>query len=250
MYCVNCGVELHETAENCVLCGTFVINPNLISAEDLERYKSHKKANIIKLPNEETKPYGQKGTRQKPPNYVLASIFLTLLTTISITCHVINGLYSPLIPWSYIVSSSCILLAIIILYPMLSKETSGYIYTFGISFGTFLILHSVSRLTKSNAWLYEFSLPLLLLITFEGFLFISLRRKFTMGILPSTAIILIMITVMQLCCEALLNILIYGKANLEWSYIVAAACTSIAVFLFFVTLSRSLRTLFRRLFHW
>lgn len=247
MYCVNCGVELHKTAENCVLCGTVVINPNILTKEEIEHYKSYETSS--KMSEKPVKPYGGLGTREKPPNYVMASVLVAILTTVSVTCFVINHLYSPQIQWSYIVASSSILLGVIILYPMLSKETSGYIYTTSVSTGIFLVMRSVSRLTLSNAWLYEFSLPLLILIAFETFLFIAVRRKFTIGILPSTALILILITIMQLCCEALISNLLHGKTDLEWSYIVAAACSSVAILIFFITLSTSLRNLFRKMFH-
>ena len=32
-YCVNCGVELTESANSCPLCDTPVINPNILNAK-------------------------------------------------------------------------------------------------------------------------------------------------------------------------------------------------------------------------
>lgn len=256
MYCVKCGVELHQTAEKCVLCDTKVVDPKILDNpkvidiieninENTNMNENAKKTSLREKP----KPYGHIGTRVRPPSYIVAYTLIGILLAIDSTCLVIQTIYTPDVPWSYIVLSSSILILILILYPMLSKGLSGYIYSTGIGIGIALILLSSSLFTENTDWLLSLALPLLMIVVIEIYVFITVKRYLIKGILPLVFVALLLLPIMIICCEGLINNLIYGRVYFEWSLILVSLCGTMGVLVLFILLNEKIRGVIRKFFH-
>lgn len=109
-YCVNCGVELDDSASKCALCSTPVINPNKPKQESVTPPFS----------NEEHIPKSVK-TR-----------FITLLASMillvpNIVCFLINAVFFSGSFWSLYVCSTSFLLWVIFIVPFFAKKLHPYV---------------------------------------------------------------------------------------------------------------------------
>ena len=89
-YCVNCGVELDDSAKKCALCNTPVINPNIPVAEA------------------DTAPFSQQAhiPNQIKAKFIAGVVSLVMLIP-NIVCILINALWFTQSYWSiYIFATS------------------------------------------------------------------------------------------------------------------------------------------------
>lgn len=109
-YCVNCGVELSESAKKCSLCDTPVINPNIVT----ESQSAPPFPERIELPKETKNRYG-------------AIIFSILLLIPNIVCVITNLLFTPDMLWSIYVVSSSLMFWFLFIFPFMMKKKYDYV---------------------------------------------------------------------------------------------------------------------------
>lgn len=109
-YCVNCGVELSLGANQCPLCDTPVINPNIVNKEKTDPpFPEH-----IVLP---------KSTKNK-----YSAIIISLLLLLpNIVCVITNLLFTPEILWSVYVVSSSAMVWFLCIFPVFMKSKRKYL---------------------------------------------------------------------------------------------------------------------------
>lgn len=108
-YCVNCGVELADSARKCPLCDTPVLNPNILANENAEPpFPSH-----IELP---------KGAKSR---YTAVILSLVLLLP-NIVCVITNLLLTPHQLWSVYVVASSAIFWFLFLFPFIMKKKRQY----------------------------------------------------------------------------------------------------------------------------
>lgn len=109
-YCVNCGVELDESAKSCALCSTPVMNPNKAETE------------YVTLPfsSEEHIPKSVKAR-------IVALIVTMILVVPNIVCLLINALFFSSAFWSFYIGATSFLLWVIFVFPFLTKKLHPYI---------------------------------------------------------------------------------------------------------------------------
>ena len=173
-YCVNCGVELDDSAKKCVLCGTQVINPA----------KTENNSETV------TAPFSQ---QTYIPKTAKARFFAGLVSLImlvpNMVCLLVNLLLVPGNFWSVHIISTSVLLWIIFVVPFFKKDHRTYFMwafdTVAVGGYTFLLMNTLNALE----WYPVCALPIILVISaMVLFYIIWVRKKKRSGILKALAI--------------------------------------------------------------
>ena len=230
-YCVNCGVELDDSAKKCVLCGTQVINPAKAQSEVTT-----------------TAPFSQEA---HIPKTVKARFLATLISLImlvpNMACLLVNLLIIKDSFWSAHILSTSVLFWVIFVLPLFKKSKKTY---FMWGFDTLAVGAYAFLITNALGVLYLYPtciLPIILLLSaMVLFYIIWVRRKKRSGILKALAV----------CAETALAFLFGGallffagvKYAFEIGFIVFACIVAVVAFLAYCYKSENMRNWLSRKF--
>lgn len=146
-YCVNCGVQLDDSAKVCALCGTPVLNPNQPQSDAAEPPYPQ----TVVLPPEERKRYGA----------IIASLVMLLPILV---CIPINYFITPGEYWSVYVAATLILLWIYFVTPFLIRRKlphSPYISLVLDGVITAAYIYVMYHYNSSGSWFLRIALPMI-----------------------------------------------------------------------------------------
>ena len=224
-YCVNCGVELDDSAKKCVLCGTQVINPA--------------KADTKEVP---AAPFSEDVYL---PKTVKARFFAGLISLImlvpNMACLLVNALILKDSFWSAHIVSLSLLVWVIFILPLFKKDHKTYFMwafdSVAVGAYTFFLMNNLNLLK----WYPTCALPIIVLISaMVLFYIIWVRKKKRSGILKALAI----------CAEVALAFLFSGvllsvcadlKYVAEIGIIVFSCIVAVVAFLAYCYKSKSMR---------
>ena len=224
-YCVNCGVELDDSAKKCVLCGTKVINPAKVQSEE-----------------EPVAPFSQE---VYIPKTVKARFFAGLISIImlvpNMVCFLVNLLIFPGNMWSLHILSTSFLLWVMFVLPLFKKDHKTYfMWAFdSVAVGgyTFLLMH-FSGLGK---WYLTCALPIIILISAMVLCYILwVRRKKRSGILKAL-VICAEVAFAFLFSGVLLSVCASVKFAVEIGFIAFVCIIAVVGFLAYCYKSASMR---------
>ena len=225
-YCVNCGVELDDSAKKCVLCGTPIVNPAKPAVNSEENLA----------------PFSQEVYL---PKTVKARFFAGLISLImlvpNMACFLVNVLLLPEKLWSVHILSTSFLLWVMFVLPLFKKDHKTYFMwafdTVAVGAYTFLLMNTLGVLQ----WYLTCALPIIVLISaMVLFYIIWVRKKKRSGILKALAI----------CTEVALTFLFSGvllsvcasvKYAVEIGFIVFICIVAVVGFLAYCYKSESMR---------
>lgn len=208
-YCVHCGVELDPSLRKCPLCNTIVLDPN----------------NLPTL--EAASPYPSNRGKVEPVSKKDAAIFVSiLLSTIGITCGLLNWLVFPAAPWSLLVIGFCLILWVICLPFLFYQNLSPYLAVLADGLAVCFYLYLISRLTGSVVWLLYLGLPIAGLCTLLLEAFILLTRRVSHSFFSVTLYIFSMISLLCIGIELLCRNFLEAPLRITWSAIVLTVCAT------------------------
>ncbi len=232
-YCVNCGVELDDTASFCPLCHTPVCNPN--QPVDLRS----------------PKPFPTERKEVPPANKRQVAILLTtILVTIGACCGVLNIFLQTQRTWSLYVIGAAIMLWIWLVPPLLHHRKDTLRLQMLADILAIAIYVSLIAVDLDGwDWYWHLALPIILLLG-AVFLFLGL----TMGesrrsTLSSVTLVIGSIGVFLLGVELFSDIYFRGDWVPSWSLVVLAICIILMIPLIVIRRVPSLREEVRRRFH-
>ena len=214
-YCVNCGVELDQSAKKCALCSTPVINPNI--KEDTSAEKPF--SDIIQIP---------KSIKKEFVAFVISVIMLIPnIVMLFLNIFFIRGGF-----WSVYVAVSSLLLWVLFVFPIFTKKSHPYLMwlfdTAAVSgfFYTIFSLNGVkTEIIKTTLCITALvALSVLFLIVWNG------KRKHHW-----TAIIFILLleTTALSLASGLIAAVFNGNDNFFIVGVVIACCTFVMMLFFF-----------------
>lgn len=147
-YCVNCGVELDDSAKRCALCQTEVINPN-------------KKTQSVVTPPFSNEAHIPESMKKRFIAYIVSVVFFIP----NIVCFLINIIFRQDGFWAFYVNTSSLLVWIIFVFPFFTSKLRPYLMwlldTLGIAAYVYFFF-AVSGDKVIASWYYLCALPIIL----------------------------------------------------------------------------------------
>lgn len=231
-YCVNCGVELEASLQECPLCHTPVINPKEIN----------KQRTASPYPTDK----GQVEVVKRKDFGILVSV---VLIATGATCLLLNLLVFNSSLWSLVVIGSCLCLFVFSFPAIFYSKTPIYLSLLadGISVAVYLFL--ITFLTDSNEWFWHLGLPTVALLTVLAELFPLLARFLPFNILSCALCIFIEIPAFCVSLELLIRHILERPYRITWSAVVLTVCVIIDIALITILAKKRLRNEVRRRLH-
>lgn len=231
-YCVHCGVELDPSLKKCPLCNTPVLDPN----------------NIPYF--EAASPYPPTRGKVEPARRKDAAIFVSvLLSTISITCGLLNWLVFTSISWSLLVIGFCLVLWVICIPFIFYRKLSPYPALLFDGLAVSFYLYLISRLTGSADWLFYLGLPITALFTVLLEMFMLLSLKVNHSFFAVTLYIFSLIPLSCIGIELLCRNFLGSPLRITWSAIVLTVCIVFIIAIVTIMLLPRVREEARRRLH-
>lgn len=231
-YCVNCGVELDQSAKKCVLCDTPVINPK-------EPYDHN-----IKTPY--PKDSGQVDTVRKKDFAIFLSV---ILIATSGTCGLLNVFVFQTSAWSLFIIGICIMIWVFFIPAIIYTKISPYASALADGAVVGIYLCMVAYVTPQTEWLYALGLPIVAVLTLLLEVFIFLLKHIRVSFIATTLYIFAELAIFCVCLELLIDRFLEQALSLSWSAVVLTVCTIIIIALVTILSQKRMRNAVRRRFH-
>ncbi len=229
-YCVNCGVELHESEKKCPLCDTVVINPNVLSGE----------------PVESVFPQEQKLVDMLESRRWWAGIFAIVLAIPASICLLCNFGIQKELGWSLIVTAALIMVWLFIGPPLLMRKTNYIllfvIYTVGILFFLFVMCWQVG-----GDWFLSIAVPVVLcFMTVMSINAIVIKNN--VAKLYSAATFFLTIGALVVAVEIITDYYLHKEIDLSWSLIALVPCALMSVLYIIIQKKKGLKDSLKKRF--
>lgn len=229
-YCVNCGVELHDSEKKCPLCDTVVINPNIISGE----------------PAESVFPQEQKLVDTISEHRWWAGIVSIVLAIPASICLLCNFGIEKQLNWSLIVTAALIMVWAFIATPLLMRKVN-YIVLFIVYIAAILFFLFVMCWQVNGNWFLSIAVPIVL--CFMAVLSINtIIMKNNVAKLYSAAAFFITIGAMVVAIEIITDYYLHKAIDLTWSLIALVPCALLALLYVFIQRKKKLKDSLKKRF--
>ena len=231
-YCVNCGVELESSLQECPLCHTPVINPKETGRE---------------IP---PSPYPiDKGQVEVVRRKDLGILLSVVLTATGVTCLLLNLLVFGNSLWSLLVIGICICLFVFTFPAVYYSKMPIYVSLLADGIAVAVYLYMIAYLTPSTDWFWQLGLPIVMLVTLCMEIFTFLLKKIPFSVLSGALCLFIEIPLFCAGLELLIRRMLYDPLRLTWSAVVLTVCVIIDVALITILVKKRLRNEVRRRLH-
>lgn len=238
-YCVNCGVELDDTAQACALCNTPVINPNILKKSRAEMEQSRKNT-----------PYPVESSEVEDVKRVDMIILLTVVFgSTALICLLLNLFVFNNSRWSLAVIGACAILWVIFVPFLIYHKLSPFL---GILLDGLIVavyLYILTFMVDTDLWFWGMGLPIVILTTvvIEGFAFCY--RKLPKSILTVGLYFFTAVAVLVVGLEGIIDRYLDGSIGLSWSMLVGTICLIVDITIITLLSRRGLRDAVRRRLH-
>ncbi len=225
-YCVNCGVELDESAKKCALCSTEVINPN-------------KKQQTEESPA----PFSsQVHIPESVKTRFVASVVSVILFIPSVVCFFINLIFSSTGFWSFYVMSTSFLLWLVFVFPFFTKKRKPYLMWAADTLGVIVYVYFFFVMGNDSVnWYENAALPIILIVSAVVLIYMLWAKKKHRHTLLKLVHIFSDIAVVSLCSGILLAICVDMKNLFIVGIIGFVSCVAIVIFFSYCYTSKSMR---------
>ena len=231
-YCVNCGVELESSLQECPLCHTPVINP--------------KEAGRDIPPSPYPTDKGQVEVVKRKDLGILLSV---VLTATGVTCLLLNLLVFGQSLWSLLVIGICICLFVFTFPAVYYSKMPIYISLLADGIAVAVYLYMIAYLTPSTDWFWQLGLPIIMLVTLCMEIFTFLLKKIPFSVLSGALCLFIEIPLFCAALELMIRRMLFDPLRLTWSAVVLTVCVIIDVALITILVKKRLRNEVRRRLH-
>ncbi len=231
-YCVNCGVELESSLQECPLCHTPVINP--------------KEAGRDIPPSPYPTDKGQVEVVKRKDLGILLSV---VLTATGVTCLLLNLLVFGQSLWSLLVIGICICLFVFTFPAVYYSKMPIYISLLADGIAVAVYLYMIAYLTPSTDWFWQLGLPIVMLVTLCMEIFTFLLKKIPFSVLSGALCLFIEIPLFCAALELMIRRMLFDPLRLTWSAVVLTVCVIIDVALITILVKKRLRNEVRRRLH-
>lgn len=223
-YCVNCGVELDNNVENCPLCKTPVINPNIREKTD----KPLAYPERIYLPKAVNRRFGA----------FIASMAILLP---NIVCTLVSVLFYPKTDWAWMVNATSLMLWVVCVSPFLWKKTVSWAL---IVIDTLCIMGHAAvmcMLTGNKDAFLHCILPLIAVVAVIICFFVEFKKRVKPGWPVLCIAVFTEILITSLCIELIVRNYLQISMFPAYALIVSACCATVTAFFIVVATNKKLQ---------
>lgn len=231
-YCVNCGVELDNSMQKCVLCNTPVVHPG----RDMQAVY-------------ETPFPREKGAVETVDRKDLAILLSAFVLATAVTCGLLNVFVFTGSRWSLAVIGVCVILWVAIVPLIIWRKLSIYSSLFLDGLAVSLYLYMLAHMVDSFGWCYELGLPIVVLVTLIAELLAVSIRKIPRSFLTVSLYFVVAVGVLCTGVECLIARYLWGEISIGWSAVVMTICSILAITIITMLSRRRLRSAVRRRLH-
>lgn len=230
-YCVNCGVELDQTAEVCPLCHTPVLNPREL------------------VDRQGPKPFPtEKSEVSLPSKWELALLISAMLASMAVCCGVLNLLLHRETAWSLYVIGAAVMLWIFLVPPLLRRGLSPVVQLLCDMGAVAAYVLAIAWNLAGMGWYLRLALPIILWLGLMLLvLTLTLRRHHS--ILTTITTFLGLVGLFHVGVELACDWYFHGAWEPGWSLVVLAVMVALMIPLIVVRRVPALREEVRRRFH-
>ena len=229
-YCVNCGVELGQSAEKCPLCGTQAWHPEHWTPD---------------APYFPTKPAVVEPVSKR----ALALVLTSMLVSVSLCCGMLNLILTADNPWALYVVGATAMLWVWFVLPLLARHLPIFVRltadVLAIGLYAFLIALGLDGLS----WFCSLALPILAVACVDVFVLSFLLRGGRRSRLSAIAMCIGTVGLMALGVEYCMDRFFRAAWQPTWSLVVVVICVGLIIPLRVVRRVPSLREEARRRFN-
>jgi hypothetical protein len=235
--CPSCGVELAESAKICPLCrSSLTLPPGSARESDVLSSMNESDIEVFETLSSSAK------------EKVFLEVFSVCSMIASFVVLAVELIISHRVRWSLYPIVSIAYLCALVCVPVLLKR-HRLLALLIIAPASLLYVFSIALVSGGMFWFVPVGMPIVLIVEFAVAVCVMLsacaRRKGVNVI----AIILIGISIICAGVETVLTLYYSQRFLLSWSAVVATACLSVSVFLFYVHYRFKSRSSLKKLFH-
>lgn len=223
-YCVNCGVELEESARKCVLCDTEVLNPKKPVNKKEEAFFSDES-------------YIPEGISKR----FIASVISMVMLIPGIVCILANAFFFPDAFWSLYVCATVLLTWVLFVFPFFTTKPKPYLMWGFDTLAVAAYFYMFFAMSKEGNWYFTVALPIIVLISLQMLVYmlwaIGKKRHIILKALHLFIDFAIFALVGGLVLSVGLSLKIAGAIGI----IVFVSCLCIIGFLIYCYKSKSMR---------
>lgn len=224
-YCVNCGVELHKSAEKCALCGTAVLNPKEVGKEKPESPF----ASEAHIPQSVSRRFAA---------YVISMVLLIP----NIVCLLFNATLFKETFWSLYIFATSILVWTVFVFPFFTKKPKPYLMWAFDTAAVIYYFHFFYAMSDAQSnWFLYVALPVVLTASLQMLIYmlwaIGKKRHIILKTLHLFIDFAIFSLISGLVISAGLSFKIAGIIGI----IVFVSCLCIVAFLVYCYNSKTMR---------
>lgn len=198
-YCVNCGVELDNSANSCPLCNTPVINPKVLE----------------KMANAQTPFPQEKGAVEVVKRKDLGILMSVLVVATATICGLLNLFVFQNKPWSLAVIGVCVILWVIMIPVVIYTKQPIYISLLYDGAAVVLYLYMLTFLTGSRSGSWGLGLPITLLVLVDAELLTFCIRKLPRSFLTVFLYVFTAIGILCADLEVLIDLYLTQEISLS-----------------------------------
>ena len=235
-YCVNCGVELHESEKKCPLCDTVVLNP-------AAAFDDNAKPVFPKL--------GENAGGDGSENRRLTALIISIVIAIPVSvCLITNYGISKTLTWSLLVLAIMSLLWLFVTPFFLMKKpkvTNILLIDLAAVLLFLFILYKYDNAQRN--WFVTLAVP----VTLSAFTMICILaasiRSNSFSSLTTAAVFFLSLGAFIVALEVITDLYISGGVSLLWSLIVLAPCALLALLCIILKRKKQLKDELKRRFY-
>lgn len=231
-YCVNCGVELDDSMQKCVLCNTPVLHPGKKIQEETR----------IPFP-------GEKGTVETADRKDFAILLSAFVLATAFTCGVLNRMVFTGARWSLAVIGVCVILWVLVVPLIIWKNLSVYSSLCLDGLAVSVYLYMLANMIDSFGWCYGLGMPIVIFVTILLELLTLAIKKLPCSFLTVSLYVVLMVGILCVGIECLIDRYAAGVIMLSWSAVVLTICVILAIVIVTMLSRRKLRSEVRRRLH-
>ncbi len=232
-YCVNCGVELDTSAQECPLCNTLVVNPN----------------ELKKLMDAQSPFPEEKGQVEVVKRKDLGILLSAVVLATAVTCGILNAFVFRGNLWSLTVIGACAILWVILIPAVIYAKQPIYVSLLYDGAAVALYLYMLTYLTEGNGWFWGLGLPITVLATVIAECLTFCVRKLPRSFLTVSLYVFTAVGLLCMGLEILIDRYSAEKIALGWSAVVLTVCAILDIALITMLSSRRMRGAVRKRLH-